>query len=359
MRNLLLTILLLVTTVLFGQKKQVDHSIQLKSKIGYLMAHRPVMNALQQGHVWGFELNYKMNFKGTREWQRVYKYPSLCFGVQYYNLGYEEVLGHAIAVYPYLELPFINRDGYGLNFNIGLGYGYITKKFDQETNPMNLAVGTHSNAIIQLGASFRKTFKRTSISVGFDFTHFSNASSELPNLGLNIPNFYIGLEQTLNEPVKKLEPELKKYKGISFHAQISGFYKERYPTGGQKFPVVNISAFMNNRFNYRSAIDYGFDVMYNGANGNPAFGDKHSFWETVQFGAFAQHNFIINELRILLGMGVYIKDDLKLNGLFYNKVGLRYYLKKNWYFNVNLKTHYAKADYIEFGIGYFYKSKNA
>lgn len=323
------------------------------------MAHRPVMNSLQQGHIWGFELNYKLKFIGTREWQKVYKYPSLSFAVQYLNLGYKEVLGHAIAVYPYLELPFINKKSYGIDFKIGLGYGYITKKFDQESNPGNLAVGTHSNAIIQLGASFRKTFKRTSISFGLDFTHFSNASSELPNLGLNIPNIYFGVEQLLTDYSERIEPDVKKYKGISFHAQATGFYKERYPTGGKKFPVVTLSAFMNNRFNYRSAIDYGFDVMYNGANGNPAFGDKHSFWETVQFGAFAQHNFIINELRILLGMGVYIKDDLKLNGLFYNKIGLRYYLKKHWYFNVQLKSHFAKADYIEFGIGYFYKSKDA
>jgi hypothetical protein len=45
-------------------------------------------------------------------------------------------------------------------------------------------------------------------------------------------------------------------------------------------------------------------------------------------------------------------DKQRLNGTLYHRAGLRYAIGKNFYAQLTLKTHFAKADYGEIGMGY-------
>jgi hypothetical protein len=38
--------------------------------------------------------------------------------------------------------------------------------------------------------------------------------------------------------------------------------------------------------------------------------------------------------------------------MFYNRFGLRYRINSNWFAQLTLKTHFAKADFGEWGFGY-------
>jgi len=56
-------------------------------------------------------------------------------------------------------------------------------------------------------------------------------------------------------------------------------------------------------------------------------------------------------------MGVYMRDRYRPNGLFYNRIGFRYQLTSGLYGNITLKSHRAKADYMEIGLGYVFNFK--
>ena len=51
-------------------------------------------------------------------------------------------------------------------------------------------------------------------------------------------------------------------------------------------------------------------------------------------------------------MGCYVRDRYRPNGPLYHRIGFRYQISNGFYGNITLKTHWAKADYMEAGIGY-------
>jgi len=51
-------------------------------------------------------------------------------------------------------------------------------------------------------------------------------------------------------------------------------------------------------------------------------------------------------------MGVYMYSNLATVGSFYHRMGGRYLVYKNFFGTVILKTHFAKADFLEVGVGW-------
>jgi hypothetical protein len=56
-------------------------------------------------------------------------------------------------------------------------------------------------------------------------------------------------------------------------------------------------------------------------------------------------------------MGYYIHDKFDADDELYHRLGMRYTFDNGLLLNFVLKTHWAKADYIEFGVGYNFKRK--
>ena len=104
-----------------------------------------------------------------------------------------------------------------------MGLGYFTNPFDLEDNHLNRAIGSNLNVGIRLG--FHQTISlndQMDISFGIGMTHFSNGNTQLPNLGVNMPNLQFGYNfypfpvtrsarqaaQPNKELIKKLEQDL-------------------------------------------------------------------------------------------------------------------------------------------------------
>jgi hypothetical protein len=64
----------------------------------------------------------------------------------------------------------------------------------------------------------------------------------------------------------------------------------------------------------------------------------------------------VNRLGILANIGFYPYTAYKNDGNFYHRIGLRYGFG-NLIACLQLKTHYARADFVEWGIGWNFKSK--
>ena len=55
---------------------------------------------------------------------------------------------------------------------------------------------------------------------------------------------------------------------------------------------------------------------------------------------------------MVIGMGAYVRDKYKPNDKLYHRVGMRYVFDNGINLNLALKSHWARADYVEYGIGY-------
>ena len=74
----------------------------------------------------------------------------------------------------------------------------------------------------------------------------------------------------------------------------------------------------------------------------------------LQLGIYSGYILPLNHFHFFFGMGAYVRDRYRPNGLLYHRIGFRYQLANGFYGNMTLKSHWAKADYMEAGIGYLF-----
>jgi hypothetical protein len=78
-------------------------------------------------------------------------------------------------------------------------------------------------------------------------------------------------------------------------------------------------------------------------------------YEIIRYGIHIGHQFDFSHLSIATQVGYYIYSMYKSDGSIYSRFALRYYLDKKIILNLALLTHFAKADFIECGVGYAIK----
>ena len=68
-------------------------------------------------------------------------------------------------------------------------------------------------------------------------------------------------------------------------------------------------------------------------------------------GVFVGHELFINKSSIETQFGYYAYYPFDFEGRVYQRIGLKHYFDDKWFAAVTLKTHAAKAEAVEIGIG--------
>jgi hypothetical protein len=324
------------------------------------MSHRSNMAHLIKGHIYGAELNYIFRTDGKKSWQQLHNYPEigLCFLHMY--LANPQQLGNWEALYPYLNIR-LNKRKFKLssNLRLGLGLAYITKTFDPINNHKNTAIGSHLNGFVNLRYNINYYITPAlRIDFGAGLSHASNGATKTPNLGLNIMTVNLGFAYVFGN--KKLElikdslPTFYKHWESALYA-IAGV-KELMPAGGQKYMAYGINFTAVRTLNRKNNLGGGFDLFYNNATkqqwktNDSIVTDK--FADIFQGGVKVAYAFTMHRLSLPVEFGVYLYKRQIENGIFYHRIGLRYRFSKHLVANFTLLSHFAKADYFEYGFGY-------
>ena len=69
-------------------------------------------------------------------------------------------------------------------------------------------------------------------------------------------------------------------------------------------------------------------------------------------GVMVGHELLLGKLALVTQLGFYVYRPYSPNERIYSKVGLKYYFSENIFGSFILKTHYAVAEVMEYGIGY-------
>src|SRR5690606_34650250 len=129
---------------------------------------------------------------------------------------------------------------------------------------------------------------------------------------------------------------------------------------GQK-PFYHITFMADKRLGYTGSLQLGTELFLSNTIKEMIPYIAHAFPESDNFsadtdwkriGVFAGYEMHFDRLSLEGNVGVYIYDKYKENGALYQRLGLRYYATKNWFATMSLKTHFAKAEAFELGIGY-------
>jgi hypothetical protein len=342
-------------------------SIAISPQGGFVIPHHKSIAHLIQGHSTGCHLYAKRLVNGTNYWHEAYNVPEHGLDVTFLNTGNRQQLGNQFSVSYLLNLPLnrkryvddrlcVSLPGYRHWLGLGLGMGYATKRWDLEDNHQAAVLGSQGNVAISLQYSARLfAFKSGEVRAGIRLSHLSNGAFQLPNLGTNNAGLFMSYVVGRNRSafMKVIPPPIIK-RHIFSVGLVSGL-KEIPPPTGRKYVTAVISLLGERRVSYKSAFGLGLDVLFDSSI-KPLVDQRTAVviqnTEALQLGALFSYSLFFDRFSLKIQQGYYLVDKQRINGALYHRVGLRYSLGENFYAQLTLKTHFAKADYGELGIGY-------
>jgi hypothetical protein len=340
----------------FATHKDKNLFFEARSNYSVLMAHRPNLQAYPNAHFGMFELNFGLKTNGSKQWHHSYHYPDIGLSLFYTNVGKNKYTGFAAATFAYIQFPYARFKKSQFNFKLALGPGWVEKKFNRLNNYKNLVSGSHLNAAIQLTQSYAIALtNHQQLSLGICLTHFSNGAFKLPNLGLNLAGLQIAYQYKFNDIKATLIDTSKFEKKIRYVIAYSCGLKQVYPVLGKQYFLSNFSASIFNNFKEKGSVGLMFDLFKDESVINQMKYDTDSSNNNstnLQAGIAGVYEIAIDKFTIPLAAGFYIYNNYKVLPVMYLKFALNYYVTKHIHLSFNLKSHYAKADYFSYGLGY-------
>jgi hypothetical protein len=374
MKSRLLLLLWLLPAVLFAQRDTIRPAVTPRFLIGgsvqygFLWTHRYNMGHLVKKHLASYEVNIIHISKGRKAWEQPFHYPWTGAAIHIIPLGNPEELGTAIGVYPFINFPLGNKSRtFKANIRFGWGIGYITKAFDPLENHKNVAIGSHLNTCMsmRLNGMLRMNDKNY-IELGLGMTHFSNGAAKLPNLGLNIPMLSVGFyHQVYSKPQPfggdlSYDPRVARIKEIladkrwHINAFIVAGWNDTDPPGGHRYLALNVLSSVMKQTARKTRWGFGLDVMYSSAVRKKLASDSIyvSVFENLQPGVKGCYEFVLGRLSFPVEIGAYLHTVYKDAGPVYSRFGTRYLVNDHFLLHATIKTHFARAEYFEFGAGW-------
>jgi hypothetical protein len=331
-------------------------NLQIRTDYGFIIAHRPALEPLQEEHVKGFEITISRQGFGKNDWENNFNFPSYGITVAAFDLGSKDKLGSGIALYPFINFPLGKKTGQGLYFRYGMGLGYVEKIFNRTDNFKNAAIGSHFNEAVHFDLHYEKRIsERSDLELGAGITHFSNGAFNLPNLGINIATINLAYRLAFGDKRPFIHREIQKVnKNSSILIHAGGFSKSIYPPLGKHYFAAVISSMYFKPISHKSAWGLGLDLFYD--NSISARIDKLGLRKSKSIddfrpGVYGAYHLSIHKIGLMFNMGYYLYNGWKDDGNIYHKICVNYYFKKI-FLCLNLKSHYARADMIELGVGY-------
>ncbi len=356
MRNKVLTILF--SFLFLGLNAQLETRLEGKFKLGFLAAHRSVMGHLANSHAVAGELSYVFKTNGERKWHNFYGKPE--YGVSLFvgSVGNMELMGMYYGGFSFMRLPIIKGEHYRLSGKLGVGLGIASKFYDPEDSVLMLSIGVGSrlNALVQLGLVNQFYFGKNYFSLGVDMTHFSNGSTKVPNYGLNLPFISIGYGRTIKESRADTLYQGKYFDPYwEFGVMGIASVKQINPVGSKYYGCYGLNLVGRRYFSGSAGLEVSLDVFSKQAilGYEPEVPKTQA--DIIQLGAFAGYLMPFNRLHVVIGMGYYLRDKFQPEDPVYHRVGMRYVFDNGINMNLVLKSHWARADYIEYGIGYTFR----
>lgn len=354
---------LLLMFSLIAANAQSSYRVGANAHFGTILAHVGSMMYLVNSHTGAGELHYTVLADGKKRYQRVYHLPDAGLSAMFFDFSSPKKIGYGISVYPFLAFPLIRKESYSMKLRVGVSVGYLTKKFDRVENFKNNAIGAHVNGFVNIRLSNEiKLTDKILMEAGFGLSHYSNGAFKMPNLGINIPTVSLGFSYLNYNPAVVIVPDTFSAKKLPwyFTACIGGAKTEVEPPTGEHYAAFSAMFAMNKVVSNKSMWSFGSDVSYNASNIKRMEGDSvylDNNIKNVQVGIKAAYNITIGNLQLPFELGCYAYSFYKEQGPFYHRIGLRYQFDNNIIANLTLRTHWVKADYFEFGIGYRFVKK--
>ena len=328
---------------------------------GSVLLHNNDISHLIQAHPAGLILSYNKKTFGSEEWQELYNYPDLGYSFIYQDMN-NDVLGKNYGLYAHYNFYFFKRN---LQFRIGQGIAYTTSPYDKETNFRNNAYGSDfmSSTYVMFNYHKENILKGMGFKAGISLMHYSNANFRAPNTSTNTFALNVGFTYDLDggkEVTYKTINNIKDYNElIRYNFVFRGGLNESDVINMGQYPFYIFSAYADKRLGRKSGLQLGADLFFSNflkelikykSIAFPELNVKEDD-DYKRVGVFVGHELYINKMSFVSQLGYYVYYPFDFEGRTYFRVGLKRYFSDKVFGAITLKSHGAKAEAVEFGIG--------
>lgn len=341
-----------------GDKK--DFYLRADYNYGFIMQHRNNMGQLVNGFIQGFELNFIKPTTGSKLWHYENNFPERGIGFTFFDLDNPRQLGNLYALFCFYEIPLNERlTPFRIYMRLAPGVSYTPVYFDPLTNHKNNVLSTPFSAYVNFKWFYRWDLgKRLRWEGGINFSHASNGRATVPNLGINMVTLNSGFTYKLLAKERSAPARIDSAGRRVAPAEAlfwAAFGMNQVEVLGKTYIAQNYSATYHYNLRNTHKFGFGLEVSYNPANLFILKEDSvplSSNLQNVQLGAKVAYAYNCGRLSFPVEMGYFLYTKFTSDGPFFHRIGMRYYFKNNFVAVLTLKTHWAVANYFEFGAGY-------
>jgi hypothetical protein len=357
----LLTLLFIATTCTSYGQDTLRKSFQWGCRLhtGFIIPHsRDIIN-VAQSNPFGLEISGQWILNDPKHTRKLGLISKRGFAFHYVNFDNPQVLGHTVALVPFVE-PLIQpwQNFYG-SIRFGLGPAWLTKLYDPETNPTNLFFSFPLSLWAMLNAHVHyKINPKWEISAGINYNHISNGGMKNPNKGMNFPTYNAGINYAL-QPLNMTRPEKnkdwKKLPKNYGYINLIGTLKNMDPAPG--YPELTrcwsygIQVMGARRVGRFSGLALGTEWIHDGFADETLerLGDSKSAWKG---GALIGHELLVGKVSLSTLLGVYVFNPSGDLDPVYQRYTLQYNAGRRLILGSSLKTHRHVADVFDLRIGW-------
>ena len=350
----------IVFFLLIFSTANAQFSVDADYLYGKILPHNKTIKHLIVRHPEGVLLSFNKKTFGEQEWQSNFNFPDYGFSL-HHQANKNEVLGDLYGAYGHYNFYFLKRN---LVFRIGQGIAYNTNPFDKNENFRNLAYSTKLMPSTYFLLNYRKEkiIGNLGFQTGLTFFHHSNANIKSPNTSTNTLSFQLGLNYVFEDEIttyKFSKDTLKTTYPLKYNIAFRTGINESDIIGSGQKPFCELSFYADKQFTKKSKMQLGVDLfaMYylkeyikykSVAYPNENIKEDTDF---KRVGLFAGYELAINKMSLEAQVGYYVYEPFDFLGPMYQRLGAKYHWNKTVFSSVSLKTHAAKAEALEFGIG--------
>lgn len=412
-----------------AEKQALDVDYRLGIRGGAIMPDGKVDAMVGTPGAWvpsagaDFSVSFAPDWQSLRDWNNA----RIGVGVSWWKLkangewgmanGEPEIMGHGIAPYAFVEIPFYKSKHFEIGIRPGVGCSFITKTYynttteEQRYNELqapgiNRSVGSVFNYYFPEELYFNFPIKDGwTIGIAGGWYHMSNGSIKQPNSGYNIFGANISAKYRPNigewTNGRKANGELANGKRRKWEVEmaVSGAARQVYYKDRQTFfcSEIQVAAYWRAHTIFR--LGGGIDVFYDGAyyDRPTKFGKTYLKGATQadcwRVGVSVQPEFVMGKFTAGFHFGVYLYDPVKnreveskdaeahadlwengnlqhkgifykydlLNagsagypdGWLYTQIALRYRLPYHLFVHATMKAHLTKVEFVAAGLGVY------
>lgn len=337
-----------------------QHGWQLKTMPGFLIPHHESMQSMFS-HVYGIEAGREWKLDSISGYlSKRHHNPFAGLSTSFWHLG-KNINGKAACVQGYYDMGIPIYSNVQFRFRASLGVGFLSKQYNEFTNPQNRAIGSNVNGFMQLLSYVQlPVSQKLQLQLGIGMSHYSNGNWSQPNLGINLPSFVFGFKYFDAE--NKYIPVMRKQESWQMlEWQFSARVGKRQmsidePRNIAMFIAEAVVHYPHNQIrSWRAGLTAFYDRSYQYVKFSPQ--PKPTLPKTLEVAIQAGHEFKIGRIGLVTDLGVYLYRPDKTKRMYYEGVGLKYYVNDNWVIVNRLKAHLTSADYFEWGVVYRIKGK--